>query len=155
MEPNRNEPCTAKELVDHHHAAMRDRRAIELKVFTGAIAVVLLVAKESVDIVTRVQDACAFRWLLSVFLALFLVSYAVGLLAIESRNRTDRMMYTAAEDRMRQGGSGPMEPATECFCRTLWHSWAATVPFLVTTLVVSSVICMVWMLDPNATMITD
>lgn len=143
---------TAKEdlrVAAHFRAEMHDRRSIELKVFTGVVIAVLLIAKEAVAVIQAVEWPLVFRIVVTLTLILLLLVYLAGLVAIEKRNADDRRRYLPLEKRAGGGSQAEADALAKESCwKTIWNSWAATYPFLAVAFITLGVIAVIWILKP-------
>jgi hypothetical protein len=90
----------ALSLLEYHHRAMESRRAIELKIFTAAIAFFLVITKGLYDAREVLYSYQGAGYFLAVPFLLSLVIYLFMLLCIESASKRNRQKYHYWSDRI-------------------------------------------------------
>jgi hypothetical protein len=115
------------ELLKYHHLAMESRRGIELKIFTGAVTLILVATKGLYD--ARIATMSGAPSLCLGAFGLLLAIYGFMLWRIEIATSFDRRMYHAIENRIRDMLSIKTILEPESRWTTVWHSWTGWRPF--------------------------
>ena len=109
-------------LLDYHHRAMESRRAIQLQIFLGTVAVYWLLIHNASDLISKMKNSILMQ--MSFVIMWFL--YLVFTIQVEGWNKQDRQKYLSLEKSLWASsvGGNKSEEEKECWRRTLWRSWA-------------------------------
>jgi hypothetical protein len=114
----------------HHRSAMVERRNIGLRIVVGVVTFDVIVLKLALDATDSVSDHSELAWAIRLIAAGAFVVLAGMLLQLEGRNRRDRVVYRAAEQRadaIRLGKpASQAQPEEESIWYTIRQSWATT-----------------------------
>lgn len=138
-------------LLEYHHRAMEARRSIQLKIFTGGIAFLLIITKGLYDYRDAIYNVPHILLIIIGGFAALPAIYAFMLVRIEAASKRDRESYHGLESDLRQVVKGYFyEPSLDKPERreglgwSLLRSWAAVPPFLVALLVGVACVLFLW-----------
>jgi hypothetical protein len=128
-------------LLNYHHHAMEARRSLELKVFTGGVAFLLVITKGLHDSPAYISS----RWAptaTAVIFGLLWAIYLFMLFRIEIATSPDRRSYHFLEQKIGEilaiNANGKVvgkRDRRETWCEVLLRSWAAVPPFCAATVI--------------------
>lgn len=156
--------ANALRLLEYHQHAMESRRSIELKLFTGAVAFLLvsthglleLLQSPSSEANTDESDVASLfvqmngLWWLAALFVMLLVTYLALLICVEAASKKNRESYWNLESHARsavQASCAGQEwapvhdlsaPRKESLPLAILRSWAATPPFVATCLIATA-----------------
>ena len=114
-------------LLEYHEKRMEVRRAIGLRMFTGLVAMNLLILN---GVVSHKELANKLFWPLAIFLVAMAILLLAALFCIEAMNWRDRQMYhplLGALD-VYLAGATHQETTREPLWKSVLGSWAGTWP---------------------------
>lgn len=129
----------AHRLLTYHQNAMQSRRSVELRLFTGVIAFMLLVTKGFLEYKTVLSGANNLRTVIAAGIILCILCYAAVLVLIETASHQNRIRY-AFWDRVLERLSKnsviaspneyDVDVPVEGLMRAVLSSWAAGPPLI-------------------------
>lgn len=116
------------EYMRYHRSAMEDRRRTQLKIFTGLVALELLVAAGLLEH----KDALGSLGLKAfavTFFVLILLFFGIAIWTIERANKVNQGYFLAINDTLRDAYK--ISPAPRRWHWKVFEAWAGLWPFLV------------------------
>lgn len=112
-------------LLEYHHRAMESRRAIQVQIFLGTIAVYWLLIHNARVLISEWAGVQMF---MQIGFGVVWFLYLIFTIQVEGWNKHDRQKYLALEKSLwASSAGGSLAEEKECWCSTLWRSWAGVV----------------------------